>query len=128
MALLILAAAGCGSSGFDYNGKWTGNRNLNRPDLDDVIRYTAGKVDLDIHDNRFTMIQMGIPVGGEVNRQGDHLELIAKTYMNQPLSAAGGDAEKMHPPIKVTAQKDGTLLVDDPMAIDGKTVVLKRAQ
>jgi hypothetical protein len=111
---------------FDYDGKWVGNRNLDRPDLDKVMRYTAGRVTLDIQSQRFVLTQAGVPTGGEVVYQGDHLELITKTYMDRPLEMAGKDADRMHPTITVTPQEDGSLVLDDPMAIDGKPVKLTR--
>jgi hypothetical protein len=127
LLLLAYVLAGCGSaSHFEYDGNWVGNRNLDRPDLNEVMRYTAGRVTLNIHGQRFELTQAGVPTGGEVVYAGDHLELNTKTYFGQGLEKAGKDAEKMHPTITVTPQTDGSLLFDDPMAIDGKPIKLTR--
>lgn len=125
-ALVLLALAGCGGPQFQYNGSWKGNRNLNLPDVDRYTAYTAGDVHLTIRDNKFDLSESGIPTSGEVSYEGDHIALRTKFIMNVSIAHEGADADKKHPEITVTPQKDGTLLFDDPMAPNGKPLKLAR--
>lgn len=127
-ALVLVAIVGCGGPEFRYNGSWKGNRNLNLPNVDRYTAYTAGDVRLTIKDNKFDLSESGIPTSGDVSYVGDHIELTTKFIMNVSIAHEGADADKKHPEITVTPQKDGTLLFDDPMAPDGKPVALTRVE
>lgn len=115
-----------GGPRFNYGGDWIGNRNLDLPGTDKYTALTLSQVTLNVKGNRFIRTEAGMVYGGSIDYTGDHIELHTDSFMDRPLKEQGADAEKMHPAIKVTPQKDGTLLFDDPRALDGKPVVLKR--
>lgn len=123
-----MAACGTGcASRFRYDGKWTGDRALDLPNVDRYTAHTVGHVELVIDGMKFTLVEAGAPTGGSVNYEGDRAILHTDTYMNRPLSAAGTDAYKMHPPISVVPKSPTELILNDPAAVDGKPLVLKRA-
>ncbi|HVT13032.1 MAG TPA: hypothetical protein VHE55_12275 [Fimbriimonadaceae bacterium] len=124
--LLLFALVGCGGPEFQYNGSWKGNRNLKLSNVDRYTTYTLGDVSLTIKDNKFDLTEEGIPTSGSVSYAGSHIELHTQYIMNVSIAHEGGDADSNHPTIVVTPQKDGTLLLDDPRAPDGKPVALKR--
>jgi len=84
-----------------------------------------GRVTLKIKDNKFEMTDKGMPTGGSIRYQGGGIVLQTESLMGLPISRSPG-AGKAHPDITVTPQRDGTLLLSDPMAIDGKQVQLER--
>lgn len=106
-----------------YDGTWAGNRNLSRPDIDKYLANTLGSVTLRIHDNTFDLSEASVPIGGNVSFKGDHIELNPTTYISHPIAPS---QKAGHPMITVTPQKDGSLLLDNPVAIDGKPVRLVR--
>src|SRR5688572_14692754 len=63
---LVLALVTCGS-GFNFDGTWTGNRNIAPKDGDDPgIFRTMGQVDLTIAAGRFELRETGVPFRGTV--------------------------------------------------------------
>ncbi len=112
---------------FHYDGEWEGHRPL-PAGPDPYATYTAGWVVLKIRGTRFDLTTAGVPLGGYTTSAGNGLILHIQTIMNLPLSREGSDAEANHPDISVKPQPDGTLSFDDPKAVDGKLVVLKRKQ
>lgn len=125
-AILVASGTGCGSH-FRYDGKWAGDRALDLPNVDRYTAHTVGHVELVIDGSKFTLTEAGIPTGGSVNYEGDRAILHTDRYMNRPLSAAGADAYRMHPPIAVIPKSPSELTLEDPAAVDGKPLVLKRA-
>jgi hypothetical protein len=111
---------------FDYNGDWIGNRNLSGPNPE--IAYTLGRVTLSVKDNHFESTSGGFPTDGSVSYEGDHIVLHTERVIGVPVSHASTDAAKNHPDVIVSPRKDGTLLFQDPMALDGKPVALKRTK
>jgi hypothetical protein len=100
-----------------------GNRNLTLPDTDKYTAYTIGRVTLKITDNKFEATEMGVPISGSVSYEGKKARLQIEKLMLLPLAR---DAAKDHPDIDVTPQPDGTLLYDNPRAVDHKPLALKR--
>jgi hypothetical protein len=128
MTLACVLSIGCsGEPKFIYIGTWHGNRNLTLPEADRYTAKSLGEVTLVIKDNgRFELNEMGIPSKGEVDFSPDHAELHIKEFMQRPVEARGANAEKEHPDIKLTPQEDGSLLFDNPVAVDGKPLGLNK--
>jgi hypothetical protein len=122
----LLAFSCAAGPPFNYNGEWMGNRNLTGPNA--TLAYTYGRVTVTIKDNKFDATSAGVPVGGKVSFEGDHIVLHTETYFGQPLSHASEEAVKNHPDVTVKPQMDGTILYLDPAAADGKPLVLKRTK
>jgi hypothetical protein len=116
---MLFRSFGKNGSTFDYEGEWMGNRKLDRPDLDEVMRYTLGRVTLSVKDRHFELSSAGVPTAGKIDFTPDHAELTIDTTFERP-------AERQHPKIKLTPQPDGSVVLDDPESIDSKPVKLVR--
>ena len=121
----ILVASLRTHTSFDYNGQWTGNRHL-IPGEDRYATYTLGQVDLKIQDEKFDLVDAGLPTSGKIDYEGDHIVLHTDSVLNLPLSHGGPNAAQAHPDIVMKGNADGTLTFDDPAAVDHKPLVLKR--
>lgn len=125
--LLFVVARSCvGAASFNYDGHWKGNRNLVSPDANPYILHTVGAVELTIKDNRFDLIEKGIPSSGPVEYLGNHIELHTDSIMLRGIDRASPEVVKDHPDVTVTPQPDGTLLYDNPAAVDHKPLKLIR--
>ena len=89
-------------------------------------RYTLGWVQLTIKDDKFDMIDRGIPTGGTIEYSNKGIILHTDSLVMLPISHGGPNAKKAHPDIFITPQEDGTLKFDDPMAVDQKSLLLTR--
>jgi hypothetical protein len=84
-------------------------------------------VNLVIRDGHFDLTEAGTPpTAGKVIAEDGHVLLETTHIANQPLEVASQNAAKEHPIIKLTPQEDGSLLFDNPVAIDGKPVGLNK--
>lgn len=125
---VVLVALSClQGPRFSYNGSWEGHRKL-PPGPNLYADNTIGTVTLKITDNRFQLTSEGVPTSGTMGSTGDHVVLHRDTVMGLPMSHAGPNGALAYPDIRVTPQPDGTLLFDDPKAIDGKPLKLSRAK
>ena len=123
------AATGCNSKPkFIYDGSWHGNRNLTLPDTDRYTATTIGDVSLSVKETRYELSEMGIATAGNVVYKGDHVELQPTELMERPLNRQSPDAARAHPDIKITPQPDGSILFDNPAAVDGKPVGLNKVK
>lgn len=129
MGLLGLLLFGCGPS-FQWNGHWTGKRNLPLPEGGDpAILSTISKVELTLEPNgRFELLEGGLPKSGTFHAEGQTAYLKITHFMDRPIEAQGEAAVKMNQEIVLTAQKDGSVLFDDPGGIAKETVRLTRAE
>ncbi|CAN5646639.1 hypothetical protein BH11ARM2_BH11ARM2_11560 [soil metagenome] len=84
MAFALLG--GC-SDRKSFQGTWEGKRSLHAvPGADPSIVGTLAKVKLTIHPNdRFLLIDGGLPKEGEIQYGGDGPILVVDTYVGQPV-------------------------------------------
>ncbi len=122
---LLLAAWSCGPT-FNYEGRWTGNRDIAVPKGEDKILYhSLGKVTLTIRNDTFEMTNSEVPIGGHIQWRSGAIDLTPEILMKVPLP---GREKAKHPAIKATPQTDGSLKIEDPAAIDGRPVILRREE
>ena len=127
IALVALLASSCGSS-FPWPGHWVGQRNLPLPEGGDPgILATIGKVDLILKENgRFELLEGGLPKSGTFRTEGNRAFLKITHFMDRPIEQQGDAAMKMNQEIELSAQKDGTIVYDDPGGLVKEKVTLIR--
>jgi hypothetical protein len=129
VGLAALSATGCSSS-FQWSGKWSGKRDLPLPEGGDPsILATISKVELSLEaGGRFELLEGGLPKSGTFRSGGPKAYLKVTHFMERPIESLGDSAVKMNQEIVLSAQKDGTILFDDPGGIAKGTVVLSRSK
>ena len=125
---LVLASMGCGGPSFNFEGHWSGKRNLpRRPGDDDVILNTISKVDVDVKpDGKFDLFDAGMPKSGRYRTEGLKAFLKVETIMERPVEEHGTASVEMNKEIQLMAQKDGSIVFSDPGAAWQEPVKLVR--
>lgn len=77
-------------------------------------------------DGTFVLVQMGLPREGDALYNMDHVTLRVLRFVDRPVGSTSSDAQNLHPDLTVRMQPDGTLLLEDPSEMVGRTVRLVR--
>lgn len=104
-------------------GDWSGVRHFKTPPSSDpAISTTLSRVKLSVTSGgRFHLVDAGLPMDGEIDAQGDRAVLRVESVVGR--AQPPNNAQR----ITVSAQKDGTLLYENPDAPAPDPVVLEKS-
>jgi hypothetical protein len=130
LLILITLIAACGPR-FNWQGTWVGERPLGEipPGVEPAAARTLSRIQVTIRDNnRFELIEAGVPIEGSVRFRGRDAVLSPELVLGRPLRESPG-AENVHRDILLEPQPDGTVLYYDgsPLGPAGP-IRLERAQ
>jgi hypothetical protein len=117
--VVVCSSVGCRKD-FDWKGKWVGRRDIGvvpgtPPEIENSVRH----VTLEVKQNwEYELHVSGIPSNGVFHPAGKEATLEPVNKLSRPVGTA--------PPVKLTANDDGTVTMESPDALDSGFILLRR--
>lgn len=123
---VVLSPIGCGPR-FNWEGTWTGNRNLPPKNGEDpIVLRTIGQVTVIIEGSQFKMKEGGMPFTGTVRHADGKAFLKVETRMNTPISKEPKEVQDAMKEIELTPREDGKIDFVDPGGLITEPLALER--